>query len=98
MPCSDGGPSQQQLDQHKIDGLTQMLCLMCRYHLPEGKVFPLKSQEDMAILVQLIEWWKEHQELDSKRKASEERDKAKRKLRQQALNRLTKAEREVLGL
>jgi hypothetical protein len=46
----------------------------------------------------LADWWEEHQEADRKREAEEEAEKKRKKIAKQALAKLTKEEKEALGL
>lgn len=46
----------------------------------------------------LKEWWRKHQEQDAARQAREEHKKRMKKVADRAYNKLTKEEREALGL
>lgn len=46
----------------------------------------------------LADWWEEHQEADRKRIAAEKKEQREREMKQKALKKLTKKEKQILGL
>lgn len=96
MPCTDGGPSEAQLIQGRLDVVTRLLCDQCRAHPPEGGT-------------ELAVWWAEHQRQDKLRLEREEtrrrevEESTRRFLnrgaaRAAALEKLTDEEKEALGV
>jgi len=81
---------------------------------PEGKLTPTlcglikkmtKAQVDKIVYDgrkpearQLAEWWESHQKADDRRKQEDSEEKAKNKLKKQALKKLTSAERKALNV
>jgi hypothetical protein len=70
MPCRDGGPSREQLEddriaeakrQKEIDIMCRLACAHCR--LLEGAKDPIPEWAE--------KWWKEHKEWDKKREVFE---------------------------
>ena len=90
MPCSDGGPSAEDmiLIQARHDTAARLACEYCQSLERAGQTVPEWAQE----------WWQEHQDDDRVRKAIEEATERNEKLRLKAVSKLTKEEREALGI
>jgi len=58
MPCSDGGPTEAQVAQSKLDVVTRLLCQACQANAPEPGT-------------ELAVWWARHQREDAIRDAHE---------------------------
>lgn len=86
MPCRDGR-DEPVYDRAELDTLTRLLCDMCRSW--KGGVLPTKE---------LQRWWGEHWQEDEARQAILERKAELDKLAKKALAKLTKEERNALGL
>ena len=88
MPCNDGGFTRECYEceslQKKLDKVTRIACHLIR----NGAPVP-----DFA-----ISWWTAHQEVDRKREKREKEEKRKKALKRAALKKLTKEEKELLGL
>ena len=87
-------------NRRRADDLTKLLCAACR-ELPEEILYNGKDR----IARELANWWEDHQEKDRIREEREKRkleEKVKNVekgiLRQKALRKLSKEEREALGL
>lgn len=92
MPCSSGeGPNYYE-DTSKIDHLTNMLCGLCTRIENTDSGYLLEDDES------LMKWWDQHKKEDNERKALEESLAKRQKLKEEALSKLTKEEREALGL
>jgi hypothetical protein len=98
MPCrSDdypAGPTQAELYKKEADKVTDLLCSFCEMVERAGDLTLMPSK--------VRDWWEAHKELDRKRRAKEDAERKKReaanKLRQDALAKLTPAEKKALGL
>lgn len=91
----------------KLDNVTRMLCAICEViegHHPDSPI-----QQSAGSVDGLREWWARHQKQDAKRKAKEALAKAEKDIKAQtkrnledlrtaAISKLTKAERDALGL
>ena len=100
MPCMDYRDEPSVIireNTDKIDNLTQLLCGVMRQLDTRG--IKLHFGKDVA---GLKTWWKNHQEQDRRRieaeqqAANEKRD--RKRIRKQALNKLSDEERKALGL
>lgn len=106
MPCNDGGYTSEQLQQQKIDCYAVLLCEACSL-LEQAKIEHLGGAKPTSLVterafrfasVELLEWWIHHQEIDRKRLAEEKAAKKKAELKSKALKKLTKEEKEALGI
>lgn len=90
MPCRDYEYEEQcELERHKkADKLTRMLCEAMR----------LLKNSRIAIPNELSDWWDDHQEADLKARRAEEAKALRAKAKQNALRKLSPAERKLLGL
>ena len=80
-----------------LDNMTSLLCNTIRALSPndlETIVFDGRVSESRA----LADWWEYHQKADAKRKEYEQTQAQKTKLKKSGLAKLTKQEREALGL
>ena len=94
MPCMGPYSDRELLDRagRENDKLTRMMCNMCRN---------LEAGDDYNYIPRvrgLITWWKEHKRLDAKRETEERETEKMEKLRKKAISKLSKKERESLGL
>lgn len=84
-------------DVAKLDSDTAELCRILKSLTPqqtEKLVYDGRSKRARR----LADWWERHQRADERRAAQEKLDAEKDKLRKSALKKLTKQEREALGL
>ena len=102
MPCRDYDDDyrvRETLDENdrrnkvKLDKVTRLLCEA------------LKKVEGTAIETEVLlkggelaEWWVEHKKQDAKRLAAEAEKRRKTRVKRAALKKLTKEERQLLGL
>lgn len=101
MPCRDYDDYNvreaideiEERSKKKLDKVTRLLCET------------LKKVEGTAIETEVLlkggelaEWWTEHKKQDAKRLAAEREKKRKAKVRREALRKLNKEERQLLGL
>ena len=98
MPCNDGGgPSydQEQLNkaQLRLDFVTNLLCsVMSRLGGNE------LSKHYQSQIPGLKTWWEDHQAYDAGRRARERAAEQRAIAKASALKKLTRTEREILGL
>ena len=90
MPCSDGGPSREQIEQdarfHQT--MTRLSCDRCReLEARDGKVPKWAA-----------EWWENHQAHDAQRLTEQAEARRQYQVRKKALSKLTPEERDELGL
>ena len=78
--------SSSECNKKLADKLTAELC---------GK---LKETDITKYSLEMQIWWRDHQDKDSKREQEEENKKKREEIRKAALSKLTKAEKEALGL
>jgi hypothetical protein len=90
MPCSDGGPTREQVEQERQDHqtMTRLSCDRCREIEARGGVVPEWAQS----------WWQKHKRHDAARLEREAVARRQQEIRMKALSKLTKAEREELGV
>ena len=104
MPCRSEPPTREELEEarlhafldeigdtfqgrhHTIDSMAQTLCGWCQAH-------DVKAQS-----LELQIWWRDHQLWDAKRKADEAAEAERKRLKAQALKKLTPAEIKALRL
>lgn len=104
MPCYDPrGADAIHVTKERLDLVTRLLCDLCKT-LERGSHIKI-CYELLRPSTELSRWWEEHKRLDAERiacEAKEAKEKAERlkkyKLRQEAISKLTLAEREALGL
>ena len=102
MPCTDGGvpypPTPRQLRQRKVPAmLCAVLGTMTSEQL-EATLQRIDWKEAGVSREDLVQWWKDHQAEDARRKAAERVQADKLALRDSALSKLSKAELHALGL
>ena len=90
MPCSDGGPSYEQVEQEERDlkTMTRLACDRCKEIEARGGNVPAWA----------MEWWTRHKAKDRERLKEDAVARRESKIRKTALAKLTKKEREELGL
>ena len=107
MPCRYD-PSEQELKEmreqetkrlvapyiKKLDELTRLLCKVCSSLDENSEVFWRLDDSPTEV----GRWWLKHQKLDNDRKKIEDEKKRLKKVEKDALAKLTKEEKEVLGL
>jgi hypothetical protein len=107
MPCTDGGvhypPSREEVLDEKAPA---MLCAIMSA-ISNGENIPITLdrvlrhvnwKEAGVTRAEFDEWWKLHQRRDAARRAREAADAKAAALRKKAASKLTKAEREALGV
>ncbi len=93
MPCSDGGPSYEQIQQEKEFHLagTRLACAHCKHLIANGLPIPDYAKD----------WWAAHKAEDARREREEraklELAKKKQKI-EEARAKLTPQQRAELGL
>lgn len=100
MPCSDGGPSNEQVrDQRNIPA---MLCALATALEDSGlldSVLETVDYNEGGITRQWFDyWWADHKVEDQRRRAQERERKEAIIRRAAALNKLTPEERAALGV
>lgn len=80
-------------DPENLDALTEMLCARCQT-MDESFIYDGRKMQNRR----LADWWDRHQEWDRIREAEEKEKLDREGVRKKALKKLTKAEREALGL
>lgn len=90
MPCSGGGPSRedQEREARDQDTLARLACDRCRELEARGGTVPEWARE----------WWVDHKKQDAERARREKAAKTSAKIRKQAIAKLSKAERDELGV
>ena len=92
MPCYDPTPDYvyDGFLKAKLDLVTRLLC----------SVMTHASNRDYLLgnIQGLSRWWYKHIEDDNQRKQIEEREEKRKQAKRKALEKLTLAEREILGL
>ena len=90
MPCrvDDFGTTDTERYRDEANKVTRMLCTMCEVYEKAG----------FAIPGSIVGWWEKHQEVDRKRREAEEKERLRKLLKKNALNKLTSEERKALGL
>ena len=90
MPCSDGGPSREQIEREQRDHqtMTRLACDRCREIEARGGTVPAWAQE----------WWQEHKRRDDDRQQRETQAQREAEIRKRAISKLTPEEREELGV
>jgi hypothetical protein len=106
MPCRDGGPSDYEISCNHasvIDKWEKRACALLGFLEGHGEL--LKTfieqtdwKEAGTEPAELLQWWRSHQRKDIRRKREEKVAREKEKLRRDALKKLSKEEREALGL
>ena len=94
MPCADGRDYRDDYSavRDELDKVTELLCGLC------GRLEFKNQQGFIGSDRQLEKWWREHQRMDRERIAREQEKERKEQLKQNALNKLTKEERALLGI
>lgn len=90
MPCRDDRPAEDK--QPKIDNLTQMLCALC------ADLELTQRNEYIQRVPGLKGWWVVHKQRDQERLEREQEEIRRVTLKKTALNKLTREERQALGL
>lgn len=90
MPCTDGGPSWEdiQKEQRNHATIVRLACDRCRELESRGGAVP-----DWA-----LEWWNEHRTQDLRRQRYEAAAQRDAEIRKQAIAKLTPKERAELGV
>lgn len=81
-------------DTNQVTELTVMLCDLCREIIDGGKADEIIYNGRIKRARDLADWWEEHEAADLEREQEEKQE----RLREQALNKLTFEEKEILGL
>lgn len=102
MPCMDNSRDDAyesskslQKARDRADQLAQMLCALLGY---VQDVYPLANKTLEEIHSELPAWWKKHQEADRKRRLQEQQVRDLESKKQAVLKKLTKADKELLGI
>ncbi len=93
MPCTDGGPTYDEINTSTIKNLEKMLCyVLTRLKNKDSLSTVLKENEELS------NWWEQHQEEDKIRIKNEEAKIKQKNLKKKALKKLSPQERAALGL
>lgn len=97
MPCTYEETSYEKSKKrlnnvNQLKSLTQFLCYCLRILSPEIRTRLLNGNHDLK------NWWVEHERADQERLQKEIKTTKQRKIREKAINKLTKEERIALGL
>lgn len=90
MPCTDNGPSREQIERQQRDHqtMTRLSCDRCREIEYRGGTVPEWARE----------WWEDHKQRDAEQLKQNARARQDARIRQKAIAKLTKREREELGV
>jgi hypothetical protein len=92
MPCLDGRPSYEPERNKRLDDATKVACELAR-------VFKkLYDDGDYTLTKTTLAWIKRHEKEDAVRIKKEDEEKTRRLIKTNALAKLSKAERDILGL
>lgn len=95
MPCHDDGRGYPDEKQEKLDLATRVACTAMRFIEQRTICLANGSFYDNEALL----WWQQHKKADADRTAKEQaKNREEQRLREQALDKLTAAERALLGL
>lgn len=105
MPCRSDPDYPDYNLMKKLDAITRMTCGLLRrieklqaQGVRNADTLPERVAELISDDTGLAEWWENHKELDAQRLKDEQARKRERKLRKEALAKLTPEERKLLGL
>lgn len=100
MPCSDGGPSYEQIQEQR--NIPAILCALLSSLEARGSLDEALIACDWAeagVSRQWTEaWWRRHKVEDAERREREERHRDREALREATLRKLTGEEKSILGL
>lgn len=99
MPCRDYDSDVRLVDnpelKEKLDKTTRLLCFLCG-KLELSNIFV--PDREKKTLEELQEWWKEHQEQDRVERKRLQAIEARKRLKANALAKLSTQEKKILGL
>jgi hypothetical protein len=100
MPCSDGGPSPEQIrDQRSIPAmLCGLLTVLERSDNLDAVLDAMDWTEAGVSREWFDHWWPEHKREDAERRAWEAAERSRLAERRAALEKLSPAERAALGI
>jgi hypothetical protein len=106
MPCNDGGPSYYTSSERlykmkaRLDKATRAACEMARIIREYGEALIGDEGKDLfhKLSKETKKWIEKHDAMDAKRLKLEQEEKDRKRLKKQALCKLSKKEREVLDL
>lgn len=102
MPCLDirDDYSSGSVSAHTYSLLQDRNDLLARISCSIMEAWSNGTNRDefLASNKEVADWWKEHQELDAKRRAKAEKDKELARIKRAAMTKLTEEEKIVLGL
>lgn len=101
MPCSDGGYYDRIYDEDRRRDLGEreaMLCAALTVLKANNLLNKINYKEAGVTKKALEEWWAGHQRQDAMRRAEERRRAEQKRTKEEALKKLTPAERKALGL
>lgn len=103
MPCYDGPDnssnyrSDVEFYSKKMNFFEAVACMLMK-HVSDGQLTK-QDYKNAGVTREAVDaWWKQHREEDAKRIAEEKEEARIEKIRTKAINKLTKDEREALGL
>lgn len=98
MPCYTEPPTKAELNARGDMVLGQLEAVLCGVLTAHGAaLLDTLDYAEIGVPAALVKkWWRNHQEEDRERKAREAAQTRKNELREQALAKLTPAEREAL--
>lgn len=95
MPCRDYNDDwgiTNQRTQERLDNVTRLLCAVLQSTDKRGITTQLYNIEGLE------DWWEDHKHRDKIRKQAEAKQRKQEQLKENALGKLTKEEKEALGL
>jgi hypothetical protein len=103
MPCFDYGGSNRSWDAGEIEALTRKInrleAMLCAVISVSPDIIDRIDENESGIKKAMLKvWWKDHQAEDERRRKREREAAERERIRKSALNKLTPAERKLLGL
>ena len=101
MPCTDGGPDSGEVERARLRGFTREAFGSVNPHADSEELTRdlckwARTADVSRYSLELQIWWRDHQRWDRAREADDRAAKQSADLRQQALAKLTPAERRAL--
>jgi hypothetical protein len=81
-----------------LDEATRMTCEWCKHAIETGQEDTVIFDAHSRKARRLADWWEEHQELDKKREKAKKAKAKKARAKKKAMSKLTKKDKEALGL
>lgn len=98
MPCTDNGVPYPDDRQERLDKATRLLCLLGNAVLNSSITFIGDLGLEAEEAEELVDWINDHNVLDARRRQEEAEKIRQQRQKSKALRKLTKEERDLLGL